>query len=179
MQYSLLVPWLAAVMTITVLRIGLVLWFRCVDLEPAAAATWAKRFIVGLVIVGVAWGSIGFFPFSGVTLAHHVFIAFVLGGMVAGASSTFSMLRFGYAAFSIPALVPLTLHFFLTHDTFHYAMGTMTALFGILLWRISQHNYSVNRTSLLLRFENLEMIERLKRAKERVEGLNSRLVSGD
>ncbi len=175
MPYRILIPWLSAVLTITALRIGLVLWFRKTKLEPAAASIWGKRFIAGLCTVGVAWGCIGFFPFSEVTLAHQVFIAFVLGGMAAGASSTFSMLRNGFAAFSIPALVPLILHFFLIHDTFHYAMGSMTLLFGILLWRISRHNYGVNRNSLLLRFENLAMIVRLRLAKEKVEELNSQL----
>ena len=175
MRLSLLVPWLAAVLFITMLRLGLVLWFRSVEFEPSAAGTWSRRFIVGLFIVGLAWGSIGFFPFSGISLAHDVFIAFVLGGMAAGASSTFSMLRFSYAAFSIPALLPLTLHFLLVNETFHVAMGAMVSLFGILLWRIAEHNYEMNRTSLVLRFQNMGMIEGLKRAKERVERLNAKL----
>ena len=97
--------------------------------------------------------------------------------MAAGASSTFSPVKHGYAAFAIPALAPLTIHFLLMQDSFHYAMAAMATLYGFLLWRISQHNYSVNRTSLLLRFENREMIESLKQAKEHAEGLNSQLVA--
>ena len=175
MRYSLLIPWLAALLTITALRMALVVWFRTVKPEPAAASIWQKRFLVSLFLAGAAWGSIGFFPFADISLAHQVFMAFVLGGMAAGASSTFSMLKVGYVAYGIPSLAPLTLHFFLMNDPFHYAMGTMTALFGILLWKISQHNYAINRTSLLLRFENLTMIKSLKQAKERVDGLNSQL----
>lgn len=177
MRLSFLVPWVSAVLSVTMLRMGLVLWFRSVEFEPSASERWAKLFIVSLLIVGIAWGCIGFFPFAGISLAHHVFLAFVLGGMAAGASSTFSMLRLGYAAFSIPALLPLALHFFLIHETFHYAMGAMVTLFGILLWRISEHNYRVNRTSLVLRFQNMGMIEGLKQAKERVERLNAQLTS--
>lgn len=174
--YSLLVPWLAAVLTITSIRVALVLWFRSSKLEPATVKTWQERFLISLVCVGLAWGSIGFLPFSNISLAHQVFIAFVLGGMAAGASSTFSMLKAGYIAYSVPSLAPLTLHFFLLNDPFHYAMGAMLSLFGVLLWRISLHNYSINWKSLLLRFENLSMIESLNQAKERVEGLNSQLT---
>ena len=177
MLYSLLLTWLAAVLTVTILRIGLVIRFRNVDPEPAAIGLWGTRFIVSLFIVGIAWGSIGFFSFTGISLAHQVFIAFVLGGMAAGASSTFSMLKPAYAAFSIPALMPLTVHFFLIPDAFHYAMGAMTTLFGILLWKISRHNYAINSASLRLRFENLGMIESLKEANKRVERLNFRLVA--
>ena len=165
MPYRVLVPWLAAIVTITMLRIALVLWFRTVRLEPAEAAAWQKRFLLSLFVIGLAWGSIGLFPFSEISIAHQVFIAFVLGGMAAGASSTFSTVRHGYLAFSLPALTPLALHFFLVNEGFHIAMGTMCTLFGVLLWRISQYHYSISKTSLLLRFENLEMIETLKKSK--------------
>ncbi|ACM22118.1 sensor histidine kinase [Geotalea daltonii FRC-32] len=175
MEFRLLVLWGVTLLSITALRLGLVLRFRNVKQHLNFAATWRRRFVVSLFIAGAAWGWIGFFPFGEITIAHQVFIAFVLGGMTAGASSTFSMIKEGYAVFSIPALTPLAIHFFLMKDVFHCAMGTMLVLFGVLLWRISIHNYRVNRTSLLLRFENKGMIERLKQAKERVEGLNDRL----
>lgn len=173
--YTILLPWLFTVLTITALRFALVLWYRKAKVETSAAGIWAKRFLISLGFVGFAWGGIGFFPFSGLSLAHDVFIAFVLGGMAAGASSTFCMLRSGYAAFSIPALLPLIVHFFFSGDTFHWAMAAMTFLYALLLWRISQHNYRVHRASLLLRFENVDMIERLRGSKERVEALNRQL----
>lgn len=177
MRYSLLIPWLSAVLTVTAMRFGLVIWFRSAAPEPAAVAKWGTRFIAGLFIAGFAWGSIGFFPFSELSPAHQVFIAFVLGGMAAGASSSFSMLKPAYVAFSIPALLPLTIHFFLLPDVFHCSMGIMIFLFGFLLWRISLHNYSINCISLRLRFENTEIIENLKKANERVQTLNSRLLT--
>lgn len=177
LPYRPLLLWLAAVAVVTSLRILLVLRFRTVDLKPAAAPLWAKRFLVGLAAIGAAWGSLGLFPFFNLSLAHQVFIAFVLGGMAAGASSSFATVKHAYAAFSFPALLPITLNFLLTNDTFHYAMAAMTTLFGLLLWRISEHNYAVNNCSLLLRFENREIIERLRQSKEAVETLNAKLVA--
>ena len=86
--------------------------------------------------------------------------------MTAGAASTFSILRGGYLAFSLPALTPLAIHFFLIGDMLHYAMGGMFVLFGVLLWRLSVHTYRIHRSSFLLRFENREMIEHLQEAME-------------
>jgi len=176
MPHGLIVSWLAAVLSVTALRVGLVLCFRRLQPAPSSASTWKMLFLASLALIGLAWGSIGFFPFT-YSIAHQVFLAFVLGGMAAGASSTFSMVKWGYAVFAIPSMLPLTVHFFLLNDTFHQAMGTMTLLFVVLLARISRHNFAVNRTSLLLRFENQEMIEGLKRANEEVQGLNSQLRS--
>lgn len=175
-RYGLLIPWIALILLVTVLRMLLVYAFRKSEPEPASVRTWANRFLVGLAAIGAAWGSIGLAPFSAMSMAHQVFLAFVLGGMAAGASSTFATVRYAYAAFALPVLAPLTVHFLWTNDTFHYVMAAMVMLFGFLLWRISLHNYAINRTSLLLRFENRQMIENLEQAKGRVELLNAQLV---
>jgi signal transduction histidine kinase len=176
MPYRFLIPWLAAILIITLLRGWLILTFKAADPEPASAPLWANRFRSGLITIGVAWGSIALAPLSNLSMAHQVFIAFVLGGMAAGASSTFSTVRSAYAAFAIPALAPLAVHFLIVNDTFHYVMAAMLILYSFLLWRISLHNYQVNRTSLLLRYENREMIETLEQAKDRAEGLNAQLL---
>ena len=172
----IIVAWFAAILTITALRAVLVLWFRNLKPEAGTAPAWKRRFLFGVFLIGGAWGSIGLLPLS-FSLAHQVFYAFVLGGMAAGASSTFSKVRYGDAFFTIPAILPLSINFFLSQNAFHKAMGAMTILYVILLSRISRHNYGVNRSSLLLRFENVEMIEELKRANEVVQGLNSRLLA--
>ncbi len=177
MTESWINAWITVVATVFLLRIGLVTWFWTAPLRPETAVVWKNRFVFSLAAIGLAWGSIGVYPMSEISLAHQVFLAFVLGGMTAGASSTFAMVRSAYPMFTIPALVPLAVQFFLIPDHFHRAMGAMICLFGVLLWRIAEHNHAVNRTSLLLRFENREMIESLSRAKKDVEDLNARLMA--
>jgi|GEM_PF-1755436 len=175
---GILFIWLAAMMLITMLRIALAIQFSRTEFQRVAPHVWGNRLIAGLALSGIAWGSMGFFPFSGgVSLAHQVFIAFVLGGMIAGASATFSVSREGYLAYSIPALLPITVRFFLMNDAFHYAMGSMLFLYGLLLWMISRRNYLVISNSLLLRFENRGMIEQLVNAKEDMEKLYKELLA--
>jgi len=146
-----LVPWLASLWAITALRIVLVAWYRKVDLDIEDAAIWGRRFTLGLFLVGLGWGSLGWIPFT-FSLSYQVFLAFVLGGMAAGASSTFSKVRWAYTAYILPAMVPLALHYFCMGDNFHYAMAAMILLFVVLLSKLARLNYSVNRTSLYLRF---------------------------
>ena len=176
MPYSFLLSWLIVVLIITLLRGWLILMFRSAAPGPASAPVWERRFIAGLLAIGVVWGSIALAPLSGLSMAHQVFVAFVLGGMTAGASSTFAPVKPAFPAFAVPALAPLAVRFLMVDDTFHYVMAAMVILYGFLLWRISLHNYQVNRMSLLLRFENREMIETLEQAKDRAEGLNAQLL---
>lgn len=178
MPYGLLALWLLAMLGTSAARMMLILRYSAVKgVGTASARTWANRFIAGLAASGVLWGSIAILPFSGLSIAHEVFIAFALGGMAAGAAATLAPLKISYPIYSIPALLPLTTRFFLGGDSLHYAMGVMMTLYGLILWRLSRHNYRINRTSLLLRFENRGMIERLKRANEDVQGLNQKLVA--
>lgn len=174
--YPVIVVWLAGVWGIGAVQTALIARFRSVPLDPQTAQRWKRRFLTSIVFAGVAWGGLGLFPLAGMSVAHQVFLAFVLGGMAAGASSAFSVVKTGYPAFSIPALVPIFFHFLLLADVIHYAMAAMVFLFGGLVWLISLHNFSLNRTSLRLRFENLAMIDGLKAAKERAEALNAQLA---
>jgi signal transduction histidine kinase len=158
-----LIAWFTAIFIVAFIRAGMLMSYRS-RFRPPEAERWGRCFVAGLVLIGIVWGSLGVFPFAGLSPTLRVFIAFVLGGMTAGAATTFSPLRGGYLAFSIPALLPLVVHFFLLGEILNYAMGGMLSLFGLLLWRLSEHNHRLTRTSLLLRFENREMIESLRQA---------------
>jgi diguanylate cyclase (GGDEF)-like protein/PAS domain S-box-containing protein len=165
-SHPVTVIWFIMIMLVTVLRIAMVLRYRRIEPEPAAARIWGNRFIAGLALIGIVWGSISFFPLSKVSLVHQVFIAFVLGGMAAGAAATFSALKHGYLAYAIPAMAPLAIRFLLADGVILFSMGGMLIFYGLLLWGVSRQNFNVNRTSLLLRFENKAMIKSLNSSRE-------------
>jgi signal transduction histidine kinase len=176
MPERMLIRWFTVIFAVTLLKIGCYLWYR-INFRPSEAGIWEKRFIAGLVLIGIAWGSLGILPFDELSPAHRVFITFVLAGMAAGAAATFSTRRWGYPSFSIPAALPLGIHFFLLNDIMYYAMGGMLFLFVLLLWRLAEHNYRLSRTSLLLQFQSNEMIDSLRQAKESAEDLSRTLLS--
>ena len=68
---------------------------------------------------------------------HQTFLAFVIGGMVAGAAAAFSSME-AFLAYSVPALSPIIVRFALLGDEFHLAMGGMPLLFGVMMFFIAQ-----------------------------------------
>lgn len=125
--------WLAVLALVTAIRT--LQWQRYKQAVAAGrldARRWQLYFTLGIGVAGVVWGSSALFLFAG-SIPHQTFLAFVLGGMVAGASATFSAEMSAFLAFTVPALVPLSLRFFLEGDNLHVAMGAMTLLFGVLL----------------------------------------------
>ena len=174
---SVLFVWLAAILLITVLRVLLLYQYRITRPAASDAYRWRVWFIAGLVLSGAVWGSAGLVLLPAGSLVHQVFIAFVLGGMVAGAAGTFSVIRTAFLAFTIPALAPLIIRLFSFGDEIHVTMAGMTMLFALLVHVMAMNVHKVSLQSLRLRYENASLVAFLASAKERTDALNEELRS--
>jgi hypothetical protein len=133
---------------------------------------WGQLLKVGLAISGVLWGATGIFLFPVHSVAHQVFIAFVIAGMVAGAVGVFSPIMPVFLAFSIPALLPITIRFILMNDQLHMAMGAMITLFAILTF-ITAQRIGISTRELVALKETFA--ERLADRTADLERVNSQL----
>ena len=163
-----LIAWVALLAVISLLRYSDIRAFRRRSPDASEADHWGKRFIVGLALSGMAWGSSAIFLFPIELLAHQTFLAFVIGGMVAGAAAAFSSIMEAFLAYSVPALGPIIVRFALLGDEFHLAMGGMTLLFGVMMFIVAKRINTVRITSVKLRFENSGLVSYVE---ERTEEL--------
>jgi signal transduction histidine kinase len=171
-----LIAWVALMAVISLLRYLDTRAFRRRLPEASEADHWAKRFIVGLALSGMAWGSLAIFLFPIDSLAHQTFLAFVIGGMVAGAAAAFSSMMKAFLAYSVPALSPIIVRFAILGDEFHLAMGGMALLFGVMMFFIAIRFNVVRITSVKLRFENSGLVSYLAAEKEKTDKLNEELI---
>ena len=171
--HSILISWLSATVSISFLRyLSLCKYWRSSP-TSAEACRWATWFIIGIALSGIVWGFAGIFLFSVDSIAHQVFLAFVIGGMVAAAAGTFSIIMKAFLAYSLPALAPIIMRFFVIGDDIHLAMGAMTLLFGLLMFFTAKRINAAIVSSLKLRFENRDLVESLAVEKKRLEILNT------
>ncbi len=168
--------WLAAIFVVTLLRTLHVNEYLQRSVPPEDASDWGVWFTFGLAVSGLIWGSAGVFLFSADSVTHEVFLAFVLGGMVAGAAGTYSVLISSFLAFALPALVPLTIRFFLLADEVHIAAGGMIVLYFVLILSVALRVNAVTASTLKLRFDNLNLVAVLASEKEEAERLNRELL---
>ena len=96
-------------------------------------AVWGRRFVKGACAAGLVWGGAAIFLFHPSSFTHQVFLAFVLGGMVAGGVPLLSPLGRAYPCFAIPIVLPMTLSMVLVGDRVHLIMGLMILVFGIAM----------------------------------------------
>jgi two-component system cell cycle sensor histidine kinase/response regulator CckA len=174
---ALLLIWFVCLFLVTFMRYVSVYRYRNTPGAHLDPRKWSNLFTVGVASSGIIWGTAGLFLFPVTSVAHQAFIAFVLGGMVAGAVGVFSVLKRTFLAFTLPAMLPINVQFFMQGTDVHLAMGLMILLFTILMVGTSGRMHTATVSSLRLGFENTGLVERLAAEKQRVEGLNEELKS--
>jgi two-component system, cell cycle sensor histidine kinase and response regulator CckA len=162
--------WLAVIYAIAALRAFSSLLYVKRNGGPAKARVWARLFTVGAALNGIAWGAAAFVFYSDRAPAHRIFVAFVLGGMTAGAAAANSSYGPAFMAFAVPALLPMTTRLFFEGDGLHRAMGFMTALFGVAVARIAHTGGRVITESVRLRVRSEALVQSFEREVQDHEG---------
>ncbi|MFL5264872.1 MAG: sensor histidine kinase [Anaeromyxobacteraceae bacterium] len=179
-----LLAWVAVVWIVASCRLALGAAHARSARAPAEAERWARSFTLGAAMNGVAWGVAPFLLGAGVPPVYLIFFAFVLGGMAAGGALSNATHTPAFAAFAVPALVPITVRFLTGGDRLTVAMGALLVVFGAAVSEISRSGGRALADATALRFRNADLAERLSafardletRVKERTEALESALA---
>ncbi len=169
------VLWLAAICAVGLARAYAVRAYRSRARGPGEARAWARLFVLGATLNGLGWGATALVFYVPGSPAHQMLIAFVLGGMAAGAASSNASHAPAFFAFVLPALLPMTVRFAAARDPVHAAMAFMLALFGVATAAISRSGSRAIEDAIRLRLRNEALVERLTSAQERLETLNASL----
>jgi len=182
-QHVNLLIWLAGAGVVSASRLVLQWFYSKSATQYSHPEKWNEWFIATIFVAGVLWGSAAIFLFPSESIGHQAFVAFVTGGMVAGAVSAFTAVIATFFIFSIPALLPICVRFFLLGTEIHMAMGVMT-LFFLLIVTLTATRMHKNIVYLLAsKYERSALIadlqqeveqrkkaqEKLRRQKEQVE----------
>lgn len=157
-----LLLWVLCVMLISIIRMNLQHGYKKIDKNKMAISKWKNVFLITLAISGLIWGSAAVALFPPDSIGHQSFIAFVLGGMVAGSVGVYSVVLTAFLAFSLPVLLPITLRFFLTGGQIHLAMGTMLFLFWLIMFMTARKLHKDILNYFYLKYENKDLILELE-----------------
>lgn len=151
---SVLLSWSGLLVAVTGARFLSLRAFR--NASPRSEsdhAYWTKHFLAGACAAGVVWGLSGILLFDPASFPHQVVLAFVLGGMVAGAVPLLSSVSHAYWCFVIPVVVPISIRMMMTGDRIHLVMGLMMVIFGLAMLATSAQVHRLFRDSEKLRRE--------------------------
>ncbi len=170
-----LLIWLGCMGGISACRLILNSRYRASDAKSSQVQHWYVWFMATLLFSGIGWGSAAVIIFPSESVAHQAFIAFVSGGMVAGAVGAFSAIRPAFFVFSLPALLPICIRFFLIGDELHIAMGSMVLLFLILISQAASRMHINTLALLSLKYERELLVANLQQEVEQRKSAQDRL----
>ena len=163
-----LIAWLAAVCVLALIRIAGGIAFRSAAPHAGQIGRWRLYAIAGAAASGILWGSAAWLLFPPMNVAHQVFVAFVLGGMVAGSVTTLAPVFPAFLAYAVLTLVPAAIRYPLQQDYVHYAMGWLVMVFLAAVIVIARRSHVHMSDMLRLRIENAELTGELHAARERL-----------
>jgi signal transduction histidine kinase len=169
------IAWVASLCALSALRLALVRAYRRQASVASDARVWAHRFTAGAALTGACWGAAAFVFHAPSSPIRQVFLAFVLGGMTAGAASSNASYTPAFVAFAAPALLPMVVRLAAEREPVHAAMAFMLTLFGVAVAGISRSGSRTIEEALRLRFRNEALVEDLSAAHHSLESLNAEL----
>jgi signal transduction histidine kinase len=145
--------------------------YRRTDPEPRQKI-WATGFTIGSGLSGVLWGIAGVYFYLPESLEYQLFILFILMGMGAGAISSLTAYMPAFYAFLPVSLLPIGAMLIQTNDTIHTTLGIMTVVYLAGLSFFAQPINKALVESLTLRFENIDLVEKLSQQRDEAERAN-------
>ncbi len=104
--------WFLSILIINGLWSWLLYRYRQETQHQATLNRWVNWFMAGNFASGCIWGIGGIVLYPSTSIGHEVFLTFVFGGMIAGATAIYASHFPAFLAFSLPTATPLTLLFF-------------------------------------------------------------------
>jgi len=164
--------WLASLIAIMALRAGSFYWFRRYGITVENARRWAIWATVFSAAVGSTWGSLGLLFFDTQEPLRLAIVAIVLSGMMASATNSTGAYWPATLAFSVMCTTAFNVQCLLNESPGVRIMGVLGIIyFGFTAGYARSIAHTV-RDSLLLRFENQELLDSLQQAKEKAETAN-------
>ena len=167
-----LLLWGIVMMLLTSIR-SVIAWHYWRDEQrEESLERWLKWFAFTALLSGFIWGIAGYsfyLPDGGI---YQAFLVIFLLGIAAGSMAFLSAHLPTFYGFFMLLMFPLILRMFQEASTPHLVMGSMMAVYLLVFMVFGRNVNQVFLESILLRFDNLELVNRLTQEKDAAEKAN-------
>ena len=99
---------------------------------------FANRYTITVALNGLLWGLTGILFFPPNMPEYQVSLAFVIGGLAAGAATNYAAWLPAFYAHTVPSVVPLAIRFMIEGREVSVAMGIILLLFTMAIYVIAR-----------------------------------------
>ena len=171
-EHENLFIWLIAISIVSLTRALIAYnYHKKNEISPEQIPIWYRRFITGTILAAMVWGSSAVFLFPSDDIVRQVFLAFILGGMSAGAIASLSSIKMAIYPFLCITLSPLIIRFFISDAELALAEGGMLTLYFVMLLFTAKRTHLTIQDNIHLQIENTERALSLEQSENRYQTL--------
>lgn len=165
--------WWISVLIVAGIRIALAERYRHTSVEKRLenVVHWKQRALLSALCSGLVWAAGALILMHSGDRIIDLFTAFIMSGMIAGAVSVLSAVRWTFRCYAWPISLAVT-YSALGTDPLQIAFAIMSLLFLLIATRSADYLDSTLYESLRLEYEQDNLIEHLKQAREEAEQSN-------
>lgn len=160
--------WLAILGVVLFGRAALLFAWQRSEANPENCACWLRRFRIGVIAAGMAWGLGAVLLFSPGNIDHQSYLAFALAGLSAGAISSLAVDRVSTIGFLAPMLLPLIARFGLEGGKLALSMALMVTLFLVFIVMNASRGRRTLHENIRLRIDAETQEHRLRESEARL-----------
>ena len=160
--------WLSVMGLVTLFRASLVFaYLRNAVHDYSTNHARLLKYRFGVLVGGLVWGIAGFALFPPNDPQHQMFVIFMLAGVTAGGTTSYSADLRSAVGFAVLVLLPVILRLFAAGDSVHMAMGLAGTMYlGFMIMSIRKINRHLIE-NILLRLDAVSHAEMVKTSEER------------
>ena len=163
-----LILWMGILTLIIVIRAISILLYNNSEFNELSHQFWANLYVIGVIISGSMWGIASFLFFDPNDLIVVVILITFTLGVSAGAATSISVYYPAFFGFIISAIIPLAIRLVIEGGIF-VPFGSAVLFYIAISTLFAKQHHNATLESLRLRFENLDLIDKVTQEKERFE----------
>ncbi|HUE31083.1 MAG TPA: histidine kinase dimerization/phospho-acceptor domain-containing protein, partial [Verrucomicrobiae bacterium] len=166
---NLLLIWLIAIGLLSLPAFVVVWRFTDAADVPDNIASWRRALGVAYGLAGAGWGAAAILLYPRVAMPYQLFLLFVLGGSGVGGMAALAPVRAAFVAYLTATFFPMIGELLAAGSVSSVATGLLLLMFWAATIALASELRALLVRSMQLRFENLELIDDLSRAKDAAE----------
>ncbi|MCU7797688.1 MAG: response regulator [Candidatus Thiodiazotropha sp. (ex Myrtea spinifera)] len=166
--------WFAYMLTTVGLRLLLILQRRRKRWLPSEHPGWMRLYTLATGMTGIGWAML-LLPLYPQDITNQAFIIIVISGVIAAGSGVLAVHMPTVYAYSLPAPIALALRYLFIDLDFPAGLLLGVLAYTLMMMMIARNTHRSIIDSLLLRYENIGLIDRLQQASDEMKRLNQGL----
>jgi len=168
---QLVATWLVTIYVLSFVRYRSIKKFKAQQ-EHAEILRWGQLFAFFAFLSGLTWGAASIIFFTPHNLELFNILTLIIIAMSVGSSAALSAYPKAYYLFIVPAMLPMIWRYLSIDESYYVIFGSLLFVFNFALFSIVRVNHRMLHDSIVLRFENVDLIEQLTEQKEKAEQAN-------